>query len=103
MQKEIRVGFESKNIRVEKIGMGTKPDPYNYTIKSIESINGNTIILANYIGCTTFGGDKLMVLKGIHNNFLTLDPHFFEDHPVIARFAPTLEGFRLAKLVAENI
>lgn len=91
------------NIKVEKIGMGTKPDPYNYSILEWELVNGNTIILAEYHGCLTFGGKKLLLLKGEHTEFETLDPHFFEDHPIIARFKPTLEGWSLANLCAENL
>jgi hypothetical protein len=91
------------NVIVERIGMGTKPDPYKFEIVEICHVNGNTIITAKYHGCTTFNGHKLMVLRGIHNHFLTLDPHFFEDHPVVARFVPTVEGFNLAKIVAQNI
>ena len=84
---------------IEKIAMGCKPDPNNYTVTHEEVINGNTIIMANY-GGDTFGGEKLMVLWGIHLNRKTLDPHFMEGHPVIARFIPTEEGWELARMCA---
>lgn len=90
-------------VRIEKIGMGTKPDPYKYAVLRKEFVNGNTIILARYAGCLTFNGEKLMVLKGTHQTFETLDPHFFEDHPVIARFIPDSLGWRLARLCARHI
>lgn len=91
------------NVIIEKIGMGTKPDPYKFEILELKHVGGNTIIEARYDGCTTFRGRKLMVLEGIHNHFTTLDPHFFEGHPIVARFAPTLDGWRLAELVAKSL
>lgn len=90
-------------MNIKQIAMGCKPDPYKFTIKSIEHVNGNTIVIANY-GGATFGGDKLMVLRGIYEEFETLDPHFLsEDYPVVARFIPTEEGVNLARMVATNI
>ena len=86
-------------MNINQIAMGCKPDPYNFTIKHLEIINGNTIVIANYDG-KTFNGDKLMVLKGEYKEFTTLDPHFLsEDYPVIARFIPTELGIELAKKV----
>lgn len=88
---------------VLKIAMGAKPDPYKYHIKSWKVVGGNTIILAQYEGCKTFNGDKLMVLRGIHHieDGEPLDPHFLdEEHAVIARFIPTEDGWNMAKTVA---
>jgi hypothetical protein len=89
---------------IEKIGMGTKPDPdpFKFEILEINVIGFNTVILARYDGCATFDGKKLMVLEGTgHGGRQTLDPHFIEGHPVIARFIPTKEGRRLAELCAK--
>ena len=49
------------NVIIEKIGMGTKPDPYKFEILELKHVGGNTIIEARYDGCTTFRGRKLMV------------------------------------------
>lgn len=88
---------------INQIAMGCKPDPFNFIIEKIEHINGNTIVLANY-GGETFGGKKLMVLRGIWTSFDVLDPHFLnEKHPVVARFIPTDEGFALAREAAANL
>lgn len=85
---------------IRQIAMGAKPDPTKFTIKHLEHVHGNTIVIANY-GGETFNGDKLMVLKGIHENFETLDPHFLnETYPVFARFQPTSEGLKLARMAA---
>lgn len=87
---------------LNQVAMGCKPDPTKFTIKTLEHWYGNTIVVANY-GGLTFGGDKLIVLDGIHTKFETLDPHFLnEDHPVIARFQPNAQGYKLAKLVCLN-
>lgn len=84
--------------------MGCKPDPNKFTIEKITHVGKNTIIQANY-GGNTFNGSKLMVLKGFYDkkDLKTLDPHFLnEDYPVYARFQPTEEGWKLAKLIALN-
>lgn len=90
---------------VEKIAMGCKPDPYKFTIEWAEWVNDNTIVIANY-GGETFNGDKLMVFRGkiaVDTN-QTLDPHFLdEEYPLVARFLPTDEGKRLARICALSL
>lgn len=89
-------------MNINQIAMGAKPDPYKFQINHLEICGGNTIVIANY-GGATFGGNKLMVLKGIYTNFETLDPHFLnEEYPVFARFQPTEEGLRYARLICEK-
>lgn len=90
---------------IEKVAMGCKPDPFKFKVTHSEKVNGNTIITANY-GGETFNGDKLMVLRGIFDvdKLESLDPHFLdEEYAVVARFIPTEEGLRLARLCAKNI
>jgi hypothetical protein len=87
---------------VEYVAMGCKPDPEKYKVEHAEWVGGNTIVMANY-GGETFGGKKLMVLRGkiCAENRKTLDPHFLnENHVVVARFQPTDEGMKLARIVA---
>jgi len=89
---------------IEKIAMGAKPDPYNFNIVKIEYSSGNTIVLANYPGSLTFGRNKLMLMKGIQGDFTTLDPHFLDSgHPVVARFIPNADGWKLARLCAGQL
>lgn len=89
---------------IRQIAMGCKPDPFKFEVVSLEHLNGNTIITANY-GGLTFGGDKLMVLRGVWDPPLeSLDPHFLnEEYPLVARFQPTPVGNRLARLVCHNL
>lgn len=84
--------------------MGAKPDPYNFKVLEMEVINGNAIILANYPGCLTYEGNKLMLLRGEHPIGDTLDPHFLDDdYAVVARFLPTELGWKMARLCAAAI
>jgi hypothetical protein len=84
---------------IDKIAMGAKPDPYNFKLVELRLVNGNTIITANYPGSLTFGGNKMMLLKGdfTQHDFETLDPHFLDDdYAVVARFVPNAAGKKLA-------
>lgn len=84
--------------------MGAKPDPTKFKIQQREIVSGNLIILAHYQGCLTFGGYKLMVLRGTPSIGNTLDPHFLdEEYPVVARFIPNELGWKLARITAQNI
>lgn len=88
------------NADIKMIAMGCKPDPYKFQIVSLEHFCGHSIILANYDGCKTFGGNKLMLLRGLHKveDFATLDPHFLdEEYAVVGRFIPTDLGMKMAK------
>jgi hypothetical protein len=90
-------------MNINQVAMGCKPDPLKFEIKHIEYENGNTIIVANY-GGSTFNGNKLMVLKGIHENITCLDPHFLNaDYPVVARFIPTKRGLAMARDICWSI
>ncbi len=104
---EIIISEYTQNIsqtNIKQIAMGCKPDPFKFYIVSTEIINNNTIVLANYTGCLSFNGNKLMLLRGVHTNFESLDPHFLNDsYPVVARFIPNETGMKLAKLCAENL
>lgn len=88
-------------MNIKQIAMGAKPDPYKFSIVQKKVVNGNTIVLANYEGCVTFGGNKLMLLKGEHEIGEALDPHFLDEtYPVVARFIPNEDGWAMAELVA---
>lgn len=89
---------------IKMIAMGCKPDPNNFTIKNIKLVCGNTIVLAQYHGCESFNGDKLILLRGNWNidQLRTLDPHFLdENYAVIGRFVPTKLGMRMATAAAK--
>lgn len=107
-ESDVKFGYASED-SVEKYqekDTSPNPNPFRFSILEYEIRNGNTVILAKYPDCTTFGGKKLMVLRGIYFplSINVLDPHFLEnDHPIIARFIPNSEGYALACMVADKL
>ena len=79
------------------------PDPYKFRIKKLMSINGLYVSLVNYPNCTTFEGDKVLVTNYDITNKIKLDPHFYKDSGLIARFEPTKDGWKAAVWFATNI
>jgi hypothetical protein len=82
------------------------PNPENFKIIASLCCEDFLIVRVNYPDCTNFEGDKILVYQGdITAEDLakrkTLDPHFHDNpkHPSpIARFEPTEEGWRMAKI-----
>lgn len=71
------------------------PDPYRYKI--LRSYYDGHLLLVNYPDCTSFGGNKLLLLKEPHKDG-PLDPHLLsESHVVLARFTPNKLGRTLAR------
>lgn len=71
------------------------PNPYNYKI--VRSYYDGHLVLVNYPDCTSFGGNKLLLLKEPHRGG-SLDPHLLsESHIVLARFTPNKLGRKLAR------
>lgn len=105
--KNYKLGFSCNRVGQSEpaIDYGVNPNPYDFKVKSATVVNGHTIMLVNYPNCTTYNGDKLLLLRGIWPiTMRKLDPHFFEgEHPVIARFEPTLEGSKLAGICARAL
>lgn len=77
------------------------PNPYNFFVLNKEVIGDYSIVEARYTGCTTFNGSKLMLVKNDKPITTKLDPHLLGDgHPVIARFEPNENGWRMARMCA---
>ena len=75
------------------------PDPMQFDIVSPRKSGRYEVLLVRYKGCTTFGGLKLLVVRDLCNDPRTLDPHFHEGGPVVARFEPNGQGHELAYAV----
>lgn len=106
--KKYKLGFsDARNARTENADYdyGVNPNPHNFKVRWAEVHNGHTVMMVNYPNCTTFGGDKLLLLRGIWPPTMRkLDPHFLDgNHPVIARFLPNKEGVLLAIAAARSL
>jgi hypothetical protein len=73
------------------------PNPSNFVIKDALQIREYAVLKVHYPGCTTYNGDKILVINGIVGEIKkrkALDPHFLEkDDSLVARFPYTPEGF----------
>ncbi len=80
------------------------PDPARYTVVLVEHYKNATLIVADYAGCTNYEGRKIMVYQGNVIPSGTLDPHFSE-HGIapVARFSPSEQGLRLARIVCNEL
>ncbi len=81
------------------------PNPHRFEIVDAELINGHTLLYVRYPNCTTFNGMKLLLLRGFNIYFTKLDPHFLNDpkHPVVARFIPNEDGYKMAVAAANSL
>lgn len=79
------------------------PNPEKKSTLKVEFYGAYAIMEIMYFGCTTFNGRKLLLLKD-RKYRKSLDPHLLGDgHPVIARFEPNEEGWKLARLCAKEL
>jgi hypothetical protein len=77
------------------------PNPYNFRLVRREDHNGHSILLVHFPGCTTYNGYKVILTRTQWDGGDTMDPHFIGgEHPVLARFEPTKQGWALAKTCA---
>lgn len=73
------------------------PNPHRFELISSERHGNLHLCVVTYPDCTTYEGRKIIVTKDDPNAMTSLDPHFVEGGPVVARFAPTDEGMRHAR------
>lgn len=71
------------------------------SVKRLWGKSGYLLAEIVYPNCPTFEGRKLILFAGVTAAWLraqtAIDPHFTEGGHIVARFAPTPEGLRLAK------
>lgn len=86
------------------------PNPLLFNIlRGVIVGDENYLIVAEiqYIGCTNFEGRKILVFQGITEDefklLSSIDPHFYEDTKLLARFPPTKTGWDYAILFAQAI
>ena len=85
-----------------------EPNPKQFKILNLHEINGWTVAIIHYPGCTTHKGKKCLVFacdaKTVRNQAI-LDPHFLERNDrlsPVARFEPTKRGIALAKKLCQK-
>lgn len=87
--------------KCENKDIDTTPNPNPYSFKILELIRGNKydFVKIKYDHCTNFEGMKILIVEknSINKNTIKIDPHFLEGGNIVARFAPTKEGIKLAK------
>jgi len=82
--------------------LAPNPDPENYNVVKRREVNGYTILLINYPGCTNYEGLKILVFESMSYMICSgkgkIDPHFCKDEKFspIARFEPTDKGWDMA-------
>lgn len=90
--------------------MPANPDPLKYEILEHILLGNKLIIKINYIGCTNYEGNKILMYENCTLNQLKnqkyIDPHFSESTKFIspiARFEPTQRGWNMACELAKMI
>lgn len=77
------------------------PNPSNFRILDLDLVGKYIIATVYYPNCTNYEGRKVIVFKNMSTsdirNLRSLDPHFLENGNIVARFAPTSEGYALAR------
>lgn len=81
-------------------------EPHPEVFKVVELLEGSRFlyVVLNYPHCTNFEGNKVLIMKNtkaidiLHAK--VIDPHFYEDNNIVARFKPDEEGKQLAKQLA---
>ena len=80
----------------------TDPNPklFRMVIHKCKQIGENSLLFINYPNCTTFDGNKIILIKTscfMQMEHGTIDPHFFNDRPSpFARFKADDEGYKMA-------
>lgn len=79
------------------------PNPHLFKIIQIEQFDNCYMSVINYPNCTNFEGNKILITTWDPRNRISIDPHFSSGYGLIARFEPSPEGSRLARLLASQI
>jgi hypothetical protein len=84
------------------------PNPTNFRIEKVVSIEEFLITLVVYPDCFNYRGKKILVFEGVSKKALqdrkVLDPHFSSKKSLspIARFEPTARGWKWAISFCQN-
>lgn len=80
------------------------PNPAVFKILHAIQIGKNIVAHINYPGCENYEGNKVLVFENMNmDDFIklkTIDPHFYPNNKIIARFKPDNAGWNLACEIA---
>jgi hypothetical protein len=106
-----RSTFDNKS--TDNLDSGDKlpnPNPANFRILHSEQIGDYLLLSILYPDCINYEGKKILVFKGVTLSELKkqkrIDPHFSENklyHSPIARFEPTLTGWKMAQTFTKEM
>jgi hypothetical protein len=84
------------------------PDPFKFSVVKRYQEGVFSALQVHYPDCKNFEGNKILVFNDSEelDKKLTsknLDPHFFEGSALLARFAPTKEGWKRAVQLVKDL
>ena len=79
------------------------PNPNVYRVISSQRFGYLYVVEINYPNCTNFEGNKILVMQANPEHLKSIDPHFTEGGPVLARFEPSKWGRSMAKKFAQMV
>lgn len=99
------VGFQKRSFYTNSnIDVAPNPNPGSYRVIKVLKYSRAHVVIAHYIGCTNFEGNKVMVYQGPYREMGVRDPHFQEhEYSPVARFPPTELGIKLAIQTAQSL
>ena len=91
-----------------KINTNTIIVPENFNIEISTQIENYLILIVEYPNCSNYEGLKILVYENVTiediNKLNKIDPHFCEKClSPIARFVPTMKGYKMAKMFCESM
>lgn len=84
------------------------PNPHNYIVENGFNVNNHCVLIIRYPDADNYEGRKILVYKNMSRmdviKHSKIDPHFAETGlSPFARFEPTSDGLKAAKMLAENL
>lgn len=86
---------------VPAVTRNPNPDPMFFIVKNCKKVENHYVSQIQYPNCTNFEGNKILVTTYDPRNRIKIDPHFFPDSGLIARFEPTKAGAEAAVKLAK--
>lgn len=80
----------------------TNPNPKSFIILKMYCFSDMWVAEIKYPNCTNFEGIKILVLREDPSGMSEIDPHFYEQGPIVARFEPNDNGWNQAMWFAET-